>query len=254
MSQLEVVYRNVADLLPYARNSRTHSDEQVAQIAGSIREFGFVNPVLIDGENGIIAGHGRILAARKLGMAEVPTIRLAPRSRLPSSEVVVEEWRSIPGAEAYEVSSLGRVRRVKPARGTKVGRIINPVVDAGGRAVFNVRDKAVRQMKLHRAVALAFHGPQPKGCEVAHLDGDQLNNRADNLKWATPVENNGHKVIHGTQPMGETVYNAKLTEEGVRWARSVKSHRSYTEIPRHLGVSQGRVVAAVMGKTWKHVQ
>lgn len=63
-------------LIPYARNARTHSDEQVAQIAGSIREFGFCNPVLIDQNGGIIAGHGRVLAARKLGMQEVPCIRL----------------------------------------------------------------------------------------------------------------------------------------------------------------------------------
>jgi ParB-like chromosome segregation protein Spo0J len=66
-----------ADLIPYARNSRTHSEEQVAQIAGSIREFGFTNPVLIDAENGIIAGHGRVLAAGKLGLKSVPCIRLA---------------------------------------------------------------------------------------------------------------------------------------------------------------------------------
>ena len=55
-------------LIPYARNARTHSEAQVAQIAGSIREFGFTNPVLVDGANGIIAGHGRVLAARKLGL------------------------------------------------------------------------------------------------------------------------------------------------------------------------------------------
>jgi DNA modification methylase len=64
-------------LVPYARNSRTHSPEQVAQIAGSIREFGFTNPVLIDADNGIIAGHGRVMAAQKLGMDKVPCIRLA---------------------------------------------------------------------------------------------------------------------------------------------------------------------------------
>ena len=67
----------VADLIPYARNSRTHSDEQVAQIAASIREFGFTNPVLVDGDKGIIAGHGRLLAARKLGLADVPVIELS---------------------------------------------------------------------------------------------------------------------------------------------------------------------------------
>ena len=72
-----IVSRKVDDLIPYARNSRTHSDAQVAQIAASVREFGWTNPVLVDGENGIIAGHGRVLAARKLGMEEVPCIELA---------------------------------------------------------------------------------------------------------------------------------------------------------------------------------
>src|SRR6266851_8564231 len=64
-------------LIPYARNARTHSDEQIAQIAASIREFGFTNPILVDGRDGIIAGHGRLLAARKLKLAEVPVIVLA---------------------------------------------------------------------------------------------------------------------------------------------------------------------------------
>jgi hypothetical protein len=63
-------------LVPYARNAKTHPPAQVARIAGSIKEFGFCNPVLIDNDNGIIAGHGRVLAAQKLGMAEVPCIRL----------------------------------------------------------------------------------------------------------------------------------------------------------------------------------
>lgn len=72
-----VSLRAVADLIPYANNARTHSEAQVAQIAGSIREFGFNNPVLVDGANGIIAGHGRVLAARKLGLTEVPVIELA---------------------------------------------------------------------------------------------------------------------------------------------------------------------------------
>jgi len=67
----------VESLIPYARNARKHSDEQVAQIAASIREFGFNAPVLVDAENGIIAGHGRVLAARKLGLAEVPCVRLS---------------------------------------------------------------------------------------------------------------------------------------------------------------------------------
>ena len=77
MEDLKVVLRPVADLIPYAMNARTHSDAQVAQIAASIREFGFNSPVLTDGRNGIVAGHGRTLAARKLGLKRVPTIDLA---------------------------------------------------------------------------------------------------------------------------------------------------------------------------------
>lgn len=68
--------REIGALIPFARNSRTHSDEQVAQIAASIREFGWTNPILIDGDNGIIAGHGRLAAARKLGITEVPVVVL----------------------------------------------------------------------------------------------------------------------------------------------------------------------------------
>jgi ParB-like chromosome segregation protein Spo0J len=74
--QLNVKYRKVEDLIPYVNNSRKHSDEQVAQISASIKEFGWTNPILIDGTNSIIAGHGRLMAARKLKMDEVPTIEL----------------------------------------------------------------------------------------------------------------------------------------------------------------------------------
>lgn len=76
MTELQITRRPIDALIPYVRNARTHSDAQVAQIAGSIREFGWTNPVLVDGESGIIAGHGRVLAARKLGMDEVPVIEL----------------------------------------------------------------------------------------------------------------------------------------------------------------------------------
>jgi ParB-like nuclease domain len=77
MDDLAIAWRPLCELIPYARNPRTHSDAQVAQIAASIREFGWTNPVLVDGENGIIAGHGRVLAARKLGLKRVPVIELA---------------------------------------------------------------------------------------------------------------------------------------------------------------------------------
>lgn len=73
---LEIEYLPIGDLLPYAKNARTHSDAQVAKIASSIREFGFNNPILIDAKNGIVAGHGRLMAAQKLGLDAVPCVRL----------------------------------------------------------------------------------------------------------------------------------------------------------------------------------
>ncbi len=74
MQPIKLEYRAVDSLIPYARNAKQHSDAQVAQIAASIREFGWGAPILIDGANNVIAGHGRLLAARKLGLAEVPVV------------------------------------------------------------------------------------------------------------------------------------------------------------------------------------
>lgn len=68
---------SVEDLIPYARNARTHSPEQIAQIVKSIQEFGFTNPVLVDEHGGVIAGHGRVMAAKQLNMEQVPCLRLA---------------------------------------------------------------------------------------------------------------------------------------------------------------------------------
>jgi ParB family transcriptional regulator, chromosome partitioning protein len=76
MTDLSIEYKSVDDLIPYVNNSRTHSDEQVTQVAASIKEFGFTNPILIDENNGIIAGHGRLMAAKKLKLEQVPTITL----------------------------------------------------------------------------------------------------------------------------------------------------------------------------------
>jgi DNA modification methylase len=86
-----VVMTRVGDLTPYARNSRTHSDEQVAQIAASIKEFGWTNPILIDGEKGIIAGHGRLKAAMRLGLEEVPTIELSHLTEIQKKALIIAD-------------------------------------------------------------------------------------------------------------------------------------------------------------------
>src|SRR3954470_12061298 len=88
---LRVESRPVSSLIPYAKNARTHSDEQVALIAGSIRSFGFTNPILVDGGNGIIAGHGRLAAARKLGLATVPVIELSHLSERDKRALIIAD-------------------------------------------------------------------------------------------------------------------------------------------------------------------
>jgi len=88
---MQIIEKLVADLIPYINNSRTHSDEQVAQIAASIKEFGWTNPILVDGDNGIIAGHGRLLAARKLGYEKVPTIELSDLTPMQRKAYVIAD-------------------------------------------------------------------------------------------------------------------------------------------------------------------
>ena len=87
----EIEYIEVESLIPYARNSRTHSDEQVAQVAASIKEFGFTNPVLVDQDGMIIAGHGRTLAAQRLQMKEVPCLRLSHLSEAQKRAYVIAD-------------------------------------------------------------------------------------------------------------------------------------------------------------------
>lgn len=91
--RLKIAYRKVEDLNPYAGNARTHSDKQVDQIAASIRQFGFTNPVLVDGVGGIVAGHGRVAAASKLGIEEVPVIELAHLSEAERRAYVIADNR-----------------------------------------------------------------------------------------------------------------------------------------------------------------
>jgi ParB-like chromosome segregation protein Spo0J len=81
----------INDLTPYARNSRTHSAEQITQVANSIQEFGFTNPVLIDKDGGIIAGHGRVMAAKQLGIDQVPCIRLGHLSEAQKRAYVIAD-------------------------------------------------------------------------------------------------------------------------------------------------------------------
>lgn len=93
------------DLIPYARNARTHSDEQISQIASSIVQFGFNNPILIDESGGIVAGHGRVMAARRLNMLTVPVIRLSHLSDEEKRAYIIAD-NKIADASAWDLPML----------------------------------------------------------------------------------------------------------------------------------------------------
>lgn len=166
----------------------------------------------------------------------------------------MERWLQIPGFEKYEISDYGRARRKDGGRGTRAGRHLKLTEDGYGRLVFNAHmGDWHRQLKVHQAVMLAFVGPCPPGHEVAHVDGDTEHNWIGNLIYATPLENAAHKKKHGTQPMGVTVYNARLNEESVKWIRSNIGKITLTEMAQQLGVALMTVHHVKARRTWKHL-
>jgi site-specific DNA-methyltransferase (adenine-specific) len=101
MQKLNIVYRQIKDLKPYKKNAKKHNKEQVEQIANSIKEFGFTQPVIIDKNNCVVAGHGRILGAKKAGLKQVPTVTLEELTeeqikayRLVDNKLNESEWDS----------------------------------------------------------------------------------------------------------------------------------------------------------------
>lgn len=115
-NKLQIVYKNVNDLIPYVRNAKIHDENNINLIAGSIKSFGFNNPVLLDGENGIIAGHGRVLASKKLGIKQIPTIELQGLSDAEKRAYIIadnrltekSEWdKEILSLELQDLNELG---------------------------------------------------------------------------------------------------------------------------------------------------
>jgi hypothetical protein len=167
-----------------------------------------------------------------------------------------EEWRPCPGYEGlYEVSSLGRVKTLGD-RGGRV-RLLRPGPDQTGYPQIALTKDGKRTPKtVHRLVALAFHGDKRNALhiEVAHLDGDMTNARADNLKWVSKVENRAHRKLHGTHDAGENNSNAKLTDDAVREIRSYPLYQiDMKELARRFGVSLRTIDCARRGRTWRHV-
>ena len=157
-SPLAVEYRPAAALIPFAKNARTHSDAQVAQIAASIREFGWTNPILVDGDNGIIAGHGRLLAARKLGMGTVPVIELAGLSR--GAEAGLHHCRQQAGAERRLGRRIAR-HRTRRACQPRLRPVADRLRRSGDRGADRHRQSRPDRSRRHSRGACNSRPPSP---------------------------------------------------------------------------------------------
>jgi DNA modification methylase len=184
--ELQVEYRALSTLIPYAKNARTHSDSQVKQIADSIAEFGFTAPVLIDGNNGIIAGHARVLAAAELKMETVPTIELSHLTEAQARAYIIADnklalnagWNETMlalelddlkalGMDAFTGFSASEIERLIASR---VGGLTDPddAPEVPTTAVSRAGDLWL--LGTHRLLC----GDSTQAADVARVLGDQL--------------------------------------------------------------------------------
>lgn len=177
----------------------------------------------------------------------------ASHSSLPFSE----EWRPVVGYEGwYEVSNLGRVKRVKGGRGAQVGFILNPYLMVIGyhTVTLSMNSSHARQEKyVHDLVAAAFLGPRPPGHEVNHKDLNKARSHADNLEYLTHAENVNHARKLGMFPIGERNGQAKLTEEEVKNIRALHGVVTTRELAKLYKVGHGTISLIQTRKLWSHL-
>jgi hypothetical protein len=175
-----------------------------------------------------------------------------------------EEWRPVVGFEGvYEISSLGRVRRILKSSGTKAGRMLKPQYsnpDGYPSVVLYVQQEG-RFRFLHHLVAEAFIGPRPAGKEINHIDGNKKNPDVKNLEYVSPSQNRKHAVDHGLlyvpperRARGEMIGVSKLNPEKV--AAIIRQHAAgayVITLARHYGVSRQTIWKITSRHTWKEV-
>lgn len=172
-------------------------------------------------------------------------------------------FRQVRGFPGYFVSDHGEVWSLKKGddpKGkrrwgkTSWRRLKVDVNRYGYERVALMRNKRSVQVTVHVAVCEAFHGPRPFQKVCAHNDGNKLNNRAENLRWATQMENTYDSIRHGTRAVGERVHTAKLSNKQVSeiWKR-LQEGEFGTKLAREFGVSNGLITSIKNGRTWRHV-
>ncbi len=174
---------------------------------------------------------------------------------------MTEVWLPVPGWEhRYQVSNQGRVRSldiVVPARNGKTamrrGRVLKAAASHGRYLVVMFADQGrMKQWSVHNAVLTAFVGPRPEGMQARHLDGNDKNNRLENLCWGAPQENADDRVRHGKSGKGEAHSRVVLTEADVLAIRAATGVRG-ADLARQYGIYESHVHHIRTRKIWKHI-
>lgn len=176
-----------------------------------------------------------------------------------------EQWLPVPDFEdLYEVSNLGQIRSVgRDVPNNRGGLrwmpdlVLTPYINekrGGYQSVTLSKDGNRKTVYIHTTVLQVFVGPRPKPeMEGCHANGDTTNNRLDNLRWDTPVNNAADRKIHGTQTQGESSNLSVLTEAKVQEIRRQAKYRRQTDIAKEFGISVKQVSRIINRQQWKHV-
>lgn len=166
----------------------------------------------------------------------------------------IEIWKPIQGFDGYFISSLGNLKSF--LRHTR-GRVLSPFINEIGYKMFCLTlDGKLYARTIHRLVLETFTGLKPKGLQTGHLNGIRTDNRLENLKWVTPLENSSHKKLHGTFQYGETASQSKLTEKQViKIKRMRRDGFKLLQIKEAIGatVNASQISRICLGKRWTHV-
>jgi len=162
---------------------------------------------------------------------------------------IMKKWKQITGFEQFEVSNYGEIRNIKTYK------IRKPFIDKPKYTVITLYEVGGinKSKRVHRLVAEAFVPNPENKDQVNHIDGNRLNNRADNLEWVTRAENVSHAVKNNLYAQGEDTNKAKLTEDDVNTIRAIGKVFTQKELAKDYGVTPKTIGRIIRGESWKHL-
>lgn len=167
-----------------------------------------------------------------------------------------EKWQRHPQFSDYDISNLGRVRRMRAAQGTRPYLILKPILNKNGYFYVHLTSgNASKRCAIHVLVLEAFNGPRPEGYASRHLDSNRTNNYLSNLRWGTYAENYSDRVVLGRGNNGSNHGLSKLTDSQVAEIKFKYKEKITTQakLAKEFGISRSHVCGILNGRSWKHI-